>query len=87
MDKMLTEEEERHLRALQLFWEAHGRSDLAKRADEVSPAVQRLAITMFHQWLENPEGLATAYKWSVRLFPIIRAYALVKEKVTKIFRR
>jgi hypothetical protein len=83
----LTEEEARHLRALKLFYEAQGRHDLVKNLDEASPAVQRLAITMYHQWLEYPESFGTAWRWTVKFLPLIRAYAWLKEKLSKVFSR
>ncbi len=56
-EKELTEEEKHHLRALKLFWEAHGEEKKAEQLDQLSPSFQRLFITMYHTWLERPEIL------------------------------
>lgn len=66
----LTDEETRHLRALVLFWESQGRSDLAQQTTDASPAFQRLLITMHHVWLEDPEEFGTLWKLA-RRFSVI----------------
>jgi len=80
----LNEIEKGHLRALELFYEAHGKNDLAKQVISQTPEIQRLNIRMYHQWLEHPKHFGVVYKWTLRFLPVIRAYTWWQSLVVKL---
>jgi hypothetical protein len=73
------------LRALKLLYQNHGMRDLVGQLEKSSPAVQRVLITTYHQCLEYPDSFGTVWKWVLMFYPIIWAYAWIKEKVTNVF--
>ncbi|HZM91134.1 MAG TPA: hypothetical protein VFF31_31730 [Blastocatellia bacterium] len=75
MDNELNAEERRHLRAAILFYEAHGKKDLARKIEDATPDKQRFVINYHHGFLERGDAFVRAYWWISRIdrvFPVIR---------------
>ena len=79
----LSNDEKRYLRALELFYEAQGRKDITRKLAEQPPHMQRLSITMYHQWLEHPEEFGAVYKWVFSFLPLIRVFVWAKSLMLK----
>jgi hypothetical protein len=81
----MTEEELRHVRALKWFLERNGMDAEAETLATAPVETQRVLIKVFHRWIEQPENFGIAWKWTAKLYPVIRAYAWLKDKATNFF--
>jgi len=82
--------EKRHLNAIKLFMSAHGHEDDCKKLDQMLPSQQRVCISTYHMWIEQPENFGTIWKWSFKLrslWPVIHILDLALTKAKNYLRK